>query len=981
MPEYFIPEGRDFTQQRGLNQAKAREWVDRAYETSPHPTKLQFASLIEELAAAKRLCLDEALKDQEFVKALIIFIKENTLPVNHKAVIRVIHEGNFAISSLQAINTAVMALGRPLETKTHSSATPRTPPGSVRAAAAQMKDKVPTHSLLGRLNTVGYWENSETYYPTDVDAALDGYVGVHGPLTVINGTEYTWYSERVGGRDVRVNAEDQTQKLQAAITAAFQNPTTDTVLVPANNGSSHFVLLEIKKIPGGGMHVSLIDSMGEHAHNTSPQHKANNKALLELVERAFLPGKVTSEIKYTNLQGEGAKCPQFALLEVVSRCYELKAAPDDELKAACDLILPQNPRQKGVFKPTPGQLRTFEAAMARKVVKKAMAKNAIEANFNPSLLEVDDLGILSTDRARNDADPISRRYKEHFKTRNHWQFEMTWETHERMYQVCEKLSQHCAGHNDTKSQEIMTWLAHVGVGPPITVAKVIKAVMLNKNALPSLLKDQTTFIQQCKGTQQGKGLITSERAATQDYLMVGGILVKGESLSPEKYILRQAPAEVKIETVPASRNFEPEHKKMILTLEVLTTTRPFDVSEMRSIINREFYEKHIKLMAVDWKLLSNGKIAITFVNNPPSNSSEPLLEDLAKIVYKNPDNIEGVFGQNALHAIQEYKIAEAKAEKKAEKDALVRPRPTTIDPASTVSTIFTVVQPDASARVTGRHQIISDPAAPPPKSPATRATPTSSPRMLDSLQTEALQKKKLENGRSELRGWLMQEELPLPVAGPGKDRTKTSVLDLRQKNQVAIKQYFAADIISQEDTRFLGGRDLTQCGVMETCIEPGKSTQLELILPVKKVLIKEQKRGGYGNFNALVFDFIHRAVQETLAEQDRVKPHHAGSPPPMIILDQVTSLHLHLPPTQLALMQYCYMMGYQCQTKHGEVLNGSSLLEVLDRHQMPGTHEDYNLAFRAFIKRPDIINKYAPEEPRLTVDPSLDSSRFPPLST
>ncbi|HSW71543.1 MAG TPA: hypothetical protein VLH77_06140, partial [Gammaproteobacteria bacterium] len=154
-------------------------------------------------------------------------------------------------------------------------------------------------TLAQTLATQGYFESNRPFHPKDLDVVLSDYLELKGEIKVINGNQYTWHDPR-----------DPTAKreLQNQIRLAFE--TKQRVLIPINNGSGHYVCIDIEKLPDGRKTAYLIDSMAEM--KVSQQHKKSNQELIKLVTEALPPGAVVTPL-YTRQQQDNATCPYYAV--------------------------------------------------------------------------------------------------------------------------------------------------------------------------------------------------------------------------------------------------------------------------------------------------------------------------------------------------------------------------------------------------------------------------------------------------------------------------------------------------------------------------------------------------------------------------------------------------------------------------------------------------------------------------------------------
>lgn len=172
-----------------------------------------------------------------------------------------------------------------------------------------------------------------------------------------------------------------------------------------------------------------------------------------------------------------------------------------------------------------------------------------------------------------------------------------------------------------------------------------------------------------------------------------------------------------------------------------------------------------------------------------------------------------------------------------------------------------------------------------------------------------------------------------------------------EKDDVCCRRYFATPLDTEfQESSHLNNLGLPPCGTLETCISPGKETQVEIILPKKFELNPNTINKPNALFKAFLFDYIHRIVQNVLQSQNQ------GSPP---LRNPVITLHMKTtaPPTfstlQLGLIQYCHFNNYPCQYQDANGVKVSlNTDEILKNHDME-TKRDSPFAkeFYGFIQK------------------------------
>ena len=291
---------------------------------------------------------------------------------------------------------------------------------------------------------------SEPFYPGDLAVALEGYSGTHSLVTVL--TDISLYEKETYDKPL---VSDHIAKEKKA---AQQDNKFHKILAPINNGTFHFVFLDVTIQPSGKVETCLRDSKKEN--EVSPDHKEKNNTIVVNIQeiagtpfqskveytgedktlestllkkmgefKSFSPssprgahsysrdfnmsegssqqtrGKRTSPIVCTGEQGENANCPFYSVREVV-RVFS-RPPFDHELKLRDGDSLAEAAASNDIVK--------MQLAMVKKVAAKRKGKDDKAVNFDISTLEIDELGILHTV-------PLTAAYLKHKKIRavNHF---------------------------------------------------------------------------------------------------------------------------------------------------------------------------------------------------------------------------------------------------------------------------------------------------------------------------------------------------------------------------------------------------------------------------------------------------------------------------------------------------------------------------------------------------------------------------------
>lgn len=161
-----------------------------------------------------------------------------------------------------------------------------------------------------------------------------------------------------------------------------------------------------------------------------------------------------------------------------------------------------------------------------------------------------------------------------------------------------------------------------------------------------------------------------------------------------------------------------------------------------------------------------------------------------------------------------------------------------------------------------------------------------------------------------------QQSIPVALAHP-----QLSSVPGYKKDEVRLERYFSSERINQAED-FLKDAKLFQCGAVTTCLDPGKQIGLDLILPPKLKLSPSMKSTQNPNFNSLVFDYLHKAVQSVFAALKA----DGGTGDQFVQLNNVIDPKIHkFTQTELAMIQYCHFMNYNCIDKNNKKLGAQIL--------------------------------------------------------
>ncbi len=231
-------------------------------------------------------------------------------------------------------------------------------------------------SVIGILDNQGYLASNEPFFDKDLELALEGYQGTHGPVSVICHINASNYQDR-----------QQILKplLDEASALAKTSGKPHDLLMITNNGTHHFVFVKMTVDPSGEFNITLTDSKPED--KVSSKHKSHNDEIVEGIEALVSPESV-STVVYTGEQGENANCPFYSMRQVINICSRL---PEFEIKENNDLS--QAAKSNDI-------VRLQLAATQKLARKKGLSEEKVSA------LVVDELGILHTE-------PQTEQYKSH----------------------------------------------------------------------------------------------------------------------------------------------------------------------------------------------------------------------------------------------------------------------------------------------------------------------------------------------------------------------------------------------------------------------------------------------------------------------------------------------------------------------------------------------------------------------------------------
>jgi hypothetical protein len=173
------------------------------------------------------------------------------------------------------------------------------------------------------------------------------------------------------------------------------------------------------------------------------------------------------------------------------------------------------------------------------------------------------------------------------------------------------------------------------------------------------------------------------------------------------------------------------------------------------------------------------------------------------------------------------------------------------------------------------------------------------------------------------------------------------------KGEVRLVRYLSSEVVPAQAKSYLEASELTQCGAVTTCIDPGKKMGLDLVLPKGVDLTSSTKDEQNVNFNTLLFDHVHKAVQDLYAALQK----GGGKGTLVIHLNNISDSKNHeFTPAELAMIQYCHFKGYTCLDSDNKKLGK----EILVDHGMET--EKSSPFYKAFDEFTSSVPSSAPAE-------------------
>lgn len=234
----------------------------------------------------------------------------------------------------------------------------------------------------------GYITGNEAFTDADFWHAIEDYKHSTNHVKIFSDAEVTADEFKNAVRDLKASGDEK--------------GTNDSILIPMNNGSHHFVIVKIQ-IHEGKTQVTLIDSMS----NTKvvEKHRANNDAIAKSITTQIAALELTHpitipDIKYTHVQQDSADCPYYAVREIAKECLlhtnKKELFPNDTLS--------QHANKE--------RIANFKLEMIKKVARK---KNlSVEDDKSIDQLAIDEFGIVHNLAAT----PIQKqKYSDYIKQR------------------------------------------------------------------------------------------------------------------------------------------------------------------------------------------------------------------------------------------------------------------------------------------------------------------------------------------------------------------------------------------------------------------------------------------------------------------------------------------------------------------------------------------------------------------------------------
>lgn len=865
--------------------------------TDDHVEMGKIFSFLEKLAKQKCILFDNALKNppHDFQKLLRKFLEEKKTANKLLSDLETKEEdmmGVFGTSKLAFQECLVAMEQKDLEAK-------KTPP-----------------SVIDILQRDGFLSANEAYYPTDLDAALKGYLGSlgDGAITVIHDCALYVDPGPVLEATLAMLA-------RPIMTAAERNVggKGSRILFPVNNGTHHFVFADMRFAPDGSVTLALIDSMEKR--KTSLGHQKNNEKILnnleEAVRRFYPHPRITKkEPEYTGKQGDTAVCPFYTVREVVKAVFEVK---DAEIKMAGENLLLHDE-----------DIGKFQLAMTRKIARQSPKMTPDEI----AGLAVDQFGILYKSYPNPQCPTL--KYRD-YKARLHYQFDMSMRTYADIFRIGKYLEG--LATKDTPNGKLLSaWLLR---GAPLTLVNIISNLKSNTDLIPPALDhDLKALIVAC---QNGISKSICADSITNQFSVDGVQLDAKAEMTPQfmgEHTLKTAT--VQSLTVKSS-SVDPAELVLVLKIQALppTVNLPDQLRE-----KLRFFGDRLLLERAETK---ETNLTLVLKNKPPgSKDAETILNNLKQLVY-DMDTRSGIFGPEVDRAVEEElrKLAAAKkvAAATAATFAAAATGPAPAAAAAPVAATATMAVSTAPA-TPPEHKLPVKPGKPPvPPAAATVSVVSASsaaprgPIITSPAKTSTIVKrsvwhtlpsgdthflvvnvgksnKNLETARKQLYERLKRE--PDLHSAPPPD-VPDAVVPLKAR-EVCVKHYLAAEVaLDPAAGVFLKDRTLKQCGVIEKTVKPAVESQLEFLLPPR---IKLEKNTA--NFNTFLFDFVHRAIQEQIAKQGGLVPGKKHS----IRLNGVHSAKVRLTSAELAIVQYCHLMGLGCQYAKGGEMDLKKILRA-----------------------------------------------------